>query len=257
MLAAALWVGQWLRGRAAPDDVLGGLANLDPDAPPVIAVDANAPVPLVSLLGVLKVRAVDTAWLLLPRPGRVQGWPPGLAAAFEPAVLMTTAGQPVGLLRLGRHGWRMDPASGASVAELAGSAASPRGTARAFAQLLDEYAVRLGALGLDRPARRELASGWTRALEHLPPDLDRAAAGLLHRIALVLDAVDVALSDEGAAVTAAEARARSRELRALAGQLADLVVGLVAGLNLAPARQPAQLRPTTGASSSAPHPRPA
>lgn len=257
MLVAALWVGQWLRGRAAPDDVLSGLATLDPDAPATVQVDAGAPAPLVVLLGALKGRAADSAWLLLPRPGRIQGWPPGLAETLEPAVLVTAAEKPVGLLRLGRTGWRLDPASGANVAELAGAAASPRGSARAFALLLDGFAVRLGALGLDRPARRSLAGPWTSAVQHLPPGLDPAAAALLHRVALVLDAVAVALADEGAAVTAAEARARSGELRTLTGELADLVVGLVAGLNLAPAGPPTQPRPTTGASSAAADPRPA
>lgn len=256
MLAAALWVGQWLGGRVAPDDVLSGLARLDPDAPPVVAVDSGTPAPLVGLLSTLRGRGADGAWLLLPRPGRIQGWPPALAGPHEPAVLVTAAGAPVGILRLGRSGWRMDPATGASVTELAAAAATPRGTARAFASLLHESAERLGSLGLDRPARRPLAGDWTQAMEHVPPGVDPTAAGLLRRIALILDAVGVALSDEGAAVTAAEARARAGELRALATAVEDVLVGLVGGLNMIRAGQPAPTRPT-GADSCAPDPRPA
>ncbi|MGB8021066.1 MAG: hypothetical protein WCF04_07565, partial [Candidatus Nanopelagicales bacterium] len=141
--------------------------------------------------------------------------------------------------------------------ELAGAAATPRAAGRVFASLLHEYAQRLGSLGLDRPARRSLAGDWTLAMEQVPPGVEPTAAGLLQRIVLVLDAVCVASSDEGAAVTAAEARARSGELRSLAGEMEDLLVALVGGLNAVPVGQPSPMRPATGAGSCAPDPRPA
>jgi hypothetical protein len=60
---------------------------------------------------------------------------------------------------------------------------------------------------------------------------------LLVRLAALHDALDLALVEEGAAVTAAEARARAAEVRAVLGEVEDVVVGVVGGLN-APLPQP-------------------
>ncbi|HYN57688.1 MAG TPA: hypothetical protein VES03_10875, partial [Motilibacterales bacterium] len=53
---------------------------------------------------------------------------------------------------------------------------------------------------------------------------------------------DLALGDDGAAVTAGEARARAAEVRAVVGQVQDVIVGVIGGLN-APAPVVGELRP--------------
>ena len=45
------------------------------------------------------------------------------------------------------------------------------------------------------------------------------------------DALDLALAEDGAAVTAAESRSRSGELRAVVGHVEDIIAGLGGGLN--------------------------
>ena len=75
---------------------------------------------------------------------------------------------------------------------------------------------------------------WLKVAQALfkkpPSGLDAATRDLLGRIATVRDALDLALADDGAAVTSGEARARGDVLASLAGQLEDLLCSLVAGL---------------------------
>ncbi len=52
------------------------------------------------------------------------------------------------------------------------------------------------------------------------------------RLAALHDALDLAAVEEGAAVTAAEARARTAEVLAVRGQVEDVIAGVVGGLNV-------------------------
>ncbi|MGB7981563.1 MAG: hypothetical protein WCF36_12305, partial [Candidatus Nanopelagicales bacterium] len=74
---------------------------------------------------------------------------------------------------------------------------------------------------------------WRTALARLPAGTDPQALALVTRIAALRDALDLALAEDGAAVTAAEARARAARIRAVAGDVEDVLCGLVGGLNIA------------------------
>ena len=52
---------------------------------------------------------------------------------------------------------------------------------------------------------------------------------LLVRLAALHDALDLARVEEGAAVTAGEARARAAEMLAVLGQVEDVIAGVVGG----------------------------
>lgn len=225
MVCAALWLGSWLRGAAAPDDVLGSLVALHPDAPAVVHIDGAPPAGLLDLLAA--VGGMHAAWLLLPRPGRTLGWPSGVREAPQPAILLSRDEVGVALLRHGRPGWRLDAVAGPSVLTLAAEALSPRAAARALDALLAEGAQRLGRLGLDRPAVRAPADTWTLEMRRMPDGVDAGARGVLHRVAALQDLLALALADDGAAVTSGEARARADELRRIAHALDDIVVSLI------------------------------
>jgi hypothetical protein len=117
---------------------------------------------------------------------------------------------------------------------LEATALTARQARRVFEAALAESAVRLERLGLERAPAGPRDRGWQRALAAGPSGLDPEVRGVLHRTATVLDALDLALADDGAAVTSGEARARAGEIRALLGQVEDLVAGVVGGLNPRP-----------------------
>jgi hypothetical protein len=227
VLVAALWLDRWVRGEAPADDVLGGICAVGGC---VVAWPDEPPGPAADLLGWIRRSGADRAWLVLPRPGRTLGWPPGAPGLPEPAVLLSAGGQPVGLVRAADPGWRVTAAAGADLPALAAQACSARAGARQFGGVVAGAAHRIARLGLDRAAAGPLAGPWSRALSHLPHGTEPDLAALLHRIGQVLDALAVAQRDDGAAVTAGEALARSRELRHVAGEVEDVVVGVVAGL---------------------------
>jgi hypothetical protein len=217
MLGCALWVGAWLRGRASSDDTIDALAGLVPDAP--------GGVMLVSV----RSTAAESAWLLLPRPGRPLGWPRDAEGPPEPAVLLCRADDPVALLRTGPAGWRLDRVGLCNVAPLAAAALAPRAAARAFAAAVSEGAEQLERMDLARAQDRALPSRWRSAAHAHPPGLDPSAVEVLVRVATLLDALDLALATDGAAVTAAEARGRAGALASVRDALEDIVCGLVGG----------------------------
>jgi hypothetical protein len=222
MLAASLWVGAWLRGQVGFDDTADALDRIAPDA-------AAAP-----LLPALRASGSNHTWLLMPRGGRTIGWPSGSPDAPGPAVLLGAGTAPVGLVRLGGPGWRLDPAPGAAIAPLQAAALPGRAAARALGDLLVHAAAGFERLGLERRPATASDDRWQRALRPAPPGLAADAAMVLLRAARVRDALDLARLDDGAAVTAGEAHARADALRRLADGIDDLLVEVVAGLN--PAR---------------------
>jgi hypothetical protein len=106
-----------------------------------------------------------------------------------------------------------------------------RSGARALAEAVTAAAERLEQLGLDRAATRSASREWEVALGLLPRGPDYQVEALLVRLAALHDVLDLALVEEGAAITAAEARARAAEVRAVLGQVEDVIAGVVGGLN--------------------------
>jgi hypothetical protein len=238
MTTTALWLGAWLRGAAGSDDLLEAMALAAPDAPAVGSVNGAPASPLPDLLRAIRQSGADSTWLLLPRPGRLIGWPPGVDGAPVPAVLLGRGDRAVGLLRHGTNGWRWDPAQPATIIPLQAGMLTARSGARALAEAVTAAAHRLEELGLDRAATRPAPREWEAALGRLPRGLDPQVEALLVRLAALHDALDLALVEEGAAVTAAEARARAAEVRAVLGEVEDVVVGVVGGLNAPPRPSP-------------------
>jgi hypothetical protein len=249
--AVALWLEAWARGRAGADDLLAVLADAAPDTPAMLTAPEGA-APLEALLRMLRTLGVVGAWPVLPRAGRAVGWPGDLPGAPTPIVLLVgvtqqqgPAPEPVepalvglGVLQATPSGWSVMGGE-VPLAALLAEGLSPRAGARRFTELLDAAARELGRLGLERAPSRRATSRWAGALVQLPTSTDPALAALLHRVATVLDALELALADDGAAVTAAEARARSAGLLRLHGELVDLVTAVAVGASVAtPSLQP-------------------
>ena len=230
MSATALWLEAWLRGSAGSDDLLEQLARTAPDAPARVLIE-GADHELPDLLRRLRAFRAPRTWLLLPRPGRPGGWPVGLGGSPEPAVLISGEGSAGGLLRSGRTGWSWDACGDSSVALLESGMLTAGAGARALAEAAAEAAQRLESLGLERRPTLAHPDQWETAMRHVPAGLDSPVHSLLIRLAVLHDALDLALAEDGAAVTAAESLARSGELRAVVGHVEDIIAGLVGGLN--------------------------
>jgi hypothetical protein len=235
MTTTALWLGAWLRGAAGSDDLLEAMALAAPDAPAVGSVNGAPASPLPDLLRAIRQSGAQSTWLLLPRPGRTLGWPTGVEGAPVPSVLLSRGDHAVGLLRHGASGWLWGPAQSATISPLQAGMLTARSGARALAEAVTAAAHRLEELGLDRAATRPAPREWEVALGRLPRGLDPQVEALLVRLAALHDALDLALVEEGAAVTAGEARARAAEVLAVLGGVEDVIVGVVGGLN-APTR---------------------
>ncbi len=230
--AAALWVGAWLRGTAASDDLLCALARLAPDGPAVAHLDGAPPSGLADLLAHLRARGATDAWLLLPRPGQLVGWPPGVSGDPAAAVLVSDAERALGLLGHTRAGWTWTSVpEGAALSALRAHMRTARAGARDLASAVTSAAVDLEQLGLDRAPTRAVVPAWQSAQGRLPHALDPQVSALVLRIAVLRDALDLALAEPGAAVTAAEARARAARIHAVVGEVEDILCGIVGGLN--------------------------
>lgn len=250
MTATAIWLRAWLSGSAGSDDLLEVLARVAPDTPPLVVPAGSRPRPLPDLLRALRASSAPRVWLLLPRPGHPGAWPREVLDPPQAAVLVgaghragaprsegigpTGTAPPVqesGLVRAAAAGWRWDPAPEARVL-LEGQALTARAGARALAEAVTDAAARLEPLGLDRAATQQAPRVWQQAMGHLPLGLHPAQQSLLVRLAELHDALDLALLDMGGAVTAAEARARSGEVRAVIGAVEDIICGVIGGMNV-------------------------
>jgi hypothetical protein len=239
MTATALWLGSWLRGAAGSDDLLEAMAQAFPDAPALGSVQGGPATSLPDLLRAVRMSGADSTWLLLPRPGRTIGWPPGALGAPVPAVLLSRGDRAVGLLRHEPSGWCWEHVESAAISALQADTLTARSGARALAEAVTAAADRLEQLGLDRAPTRPAPREWESALGWRPPGLDPRVEALLARLAALHDALDLALIEEGAAVTAGESRARAAEVRGVLGEVEDVIVGVVGGMNAAaaPARE--------------------
>ncbi len=169
MTSAAVWLGSWLRGTAGSDDLLEAMALVAPDAPEVGSLQGAPPTPLPDLLRAIRVTGAQDTWLLLPRPGRTIGWPPGADGVPEPAVLLSRGDHAVGMLRHGATGWRWDDVGSVPLAALQSGVLTARSGARALAEAVTAAAERLETLGLDRVATRAAPHAWEVGHGSAPP----------------------------------------------------------------------------------------
>jgi hypothetical protein len=235
----ALWLDAWARGAASADDLLEALAGAAPDTPQVLAAGQGAE-PLAALLRQARGAGVTAAWPVLPRAGRVAGWPRDVPGHPVPAVLLGRGGPApaaLALLRAAPPGWLLS-ATAVPVDPLLAEALTARAATRRFTELVDGAARELARLGLERRSPHSPVRRWAEALADLPAALDPALAALLQRTGMVLDALELALADDGAAVTAAEARARTTSLHRLHADLVDLVAAASVGAAASPGPRP-------------------
>ncbi len=240
MAALALWLGQWMRRETSPDELFSALAELAPDTSPQVLTESG-PQPLTHLLAALTAARADAAWVVLPRPGGPGPLPVEDGHAVQPLILVSAARRACLVIAQERGAWslrgadRRDLGVGPATAfvdpvlRLESGALAPRAARRRLLEMLSDGTERLRALALDRPTDRVPGTRWSAALSVLPDGIDADAAEVLQRAALILDALDMALSEDGSAVTAREATLRRRELLSLSDDLQDLVVSVVNG----------------------------
>lgn len=214
----ALWFSAWAAGTVSLDAARDGIVADDVTHHVVGLPDRDEPVPLILALGLLRTEGGTSAGLALPVPGDLLGLAGpadfnGEVVDVGEGVLVHGAG--LGLVPHRTGGavqWRCHQA----VTEP--QLPDPSEADGALRQALVGTADRLAALDVAR-WRPEVADELTALRRHVdlafPPGMvDRAVrlAGLALRCRTV---VELALEDDGGAVTAAEADARSEALRPL------------------------------------------
>lgn len=212
----AWWGTAWLRGHVAPDDVVD--AVLQDDATHLVAFPDAAPAPLVTALGRLRAAGADACGAALP----AEGDPVGLGGPAELNAAALEAGEAVvvvdaagtGLLGLvpSRVGagvtWQVLRAARRQLPDVGEAdrglrtalpAAADALAALEVARWRPEVADRL--IGLRRPPAVDAPPG-------VPPRCaELAGAGLQ-----ALEVADLALEDDGGALTALEAETRRAAL---------------------------------------------
>ena len=214
----AWWLTAWLRGLASPDDLV--TAVLDDDAAHHVAglPGQDDLVPLALTLGALRATGATGAGLALP----VDGDPVGLggpvpfnAEALEAGEAVVLVGGGAGLvpLRLGRGVvWHCQEAARRQVPDIGEADRALRG----------ELIVTANALAALEVARwrpevaDELSNLQHRVDPVAPPGTPALCVDLAGRALQALGIVDLALADDGAAITAAEIEQRRTALTGLA-----------------------------------------
>ncbi|MEI7777823.1 MAG: hypothetical protein WCJ42_00150 [Actinomycetes bacterium] len=212
------WGNSWLAGQAAADDLL------DAVAPPRVIRDSDGEDrELLQGLRELQRKGVRGFQLALPVPGD----PSGIAAEpqiIAAAVAVQAAAVAIGcdlLLLPNDAGWSVLPYAAPMLAAGVRPPAGGQSSREAEADLTDALAsttAQLHTLDLARMRpdfERILESGWLGS-QSFPTDLGERNLKLIHTAARVLQIVDMAQLDDGAALTASEARYRTGALRALA-----------------------------------------
>lgn len=225
----AWWLTAWLRGHVSPDDLVS--AVLDGDAAHHVAglPGEDDLVPLALSLGALRATGATGAGLALPVEGDLVGLggpTPFNAEALEAgeAVVLVDGGAGLVPLRLGRGVvWHWREADRRQVPDI-GEAD------RLLRHELIETANRLATLDVAR-WRPEVADELIRlhrpAPLVVPPGTPALCADLAARGLQALAIVDLALADDGAALTAHEAEQRRTALTGLgrAGRRALVAAG--------------------------------
>ncbi|HET6167512.1 MAG TPA: hypothetical protein VFE07_11850 [Marmoricola sp.] len=211
----AWWGTAWLRGRVVTDLVLD--AVLGGDATHVVAglPEIEGAVPLARALAELRIGGVETCGLALPMPGD----PVGIGGPRELSTAALEAGEAVVAGGIG-----LVPRRVGSAVEWSAYAASSRQLAdvgetdRALRLALQESAVALADLDVAR-WRPEAADALMDL--HRPPRLEpppgtpRRCAELAARALQAQAIVDLALEDDGGALSAVEIAARRAALQPL------------------------------------------
>lgn len=213
----AWWLTAWLRGQVSPDDLVTAVVADDAAHDVTGLPGEEAPVPLTLALAAVRRCGATAAGLALP----VDGDPVGLGGppAFNhdahevgEAVVLIDGGAGLVPFRAGRGVvWQWREAHRRQVPDL-GEAD------RALRQSLLETATRLAALEVAkwRPEVADELSNLHRlpALA-APPGTPPLSADLAARALQALAIVDLALDDDGAAITAFDADARRAALSGL------------------------------------------
>ncbi len=222
----AWWLTAWLRGLVSPDELLDSVRGDDAAHDVVDLPGAREPVPLVLSLGRLRGLGATGAGLALPAEGDLVGLggPPAFnleAVDQGEAVVLADAGLGLVPVRAGRGVvWRALPASRRQLPDVGEADRSLRsaliGTADALAALevarwRPELADELMALRRHQP-------------EPGPAGTPPACVDLASRGCLALRIVDLALEDDGVAISVAEAAARREAVRSLGAAARRAVV---------------------------------
>lgn len=208
----AVWVGAWMRGQAALDDLL---AHLEPPPQVVTGVPgADSAQPLGLALGALRSAGATGVGAALPRPGDplgLAGPPLFNAAAIEAGGAVLFAGTGLGLTPAtvgGAVEWRCSPAHPPPWSDL-GEADS------LLRQALLDVTTRL--VDLDVASWQPAIPDALMNLRHrptppLPPRCDQRRLDTVRRALLCLDVVRLAGQAQDGAITAGEVEARRRAL---------------------------------------------
>ena len=213
----AWWLSAWLRGDAGPDDVLDAVVAAD--AAHDVSGLADEPLPLVLALGRIRAAGARSAGLALPSPGD----PVGLGGPREFNVAALEVGEAVllegaGLGRVPRRAgagvvWVARPAERRPLADL--------GEADRMLRVgVSESATALAALEVAawRPeVADELMNLRHRPAYAAPVGTPPRAVDLAGRAVQALGIVDLAMEDQGGAVSALEIMRREDALRPLEG----------------------------------------
>lgn len=214
----AWWISAWLRGDASPDAVRDAVLDGDAAHHVLDLPGSPEPMPLLLALGTVRRAGTVSAGLALPVPGDPVGL--GGPAAFNAAALeageaVVLAGADLGLVphRAGAGvTWQAFPAGRRGLEDLG---EADRGLRRA---LLDA-ANTLAELDVARwrpEVADELMDLRRQPTYAAPSGTPGGAVALAGRATTALRIVDLALEDEGGAVSLHEATARDEALRPLA-----------------------------------------
>ena len=215
----AAWGTAALAGGVSLDEAADRVAGAD-DAPHRVFGVPGEPngVNVAYTLGRLRALGVTSLRLVLPRPGDATGLPGPPAfnerAVSHGAAVLTHGGTTLGILDETRGAW--------TAHEVAADPRTPLGLRDAERELLrvtreaTEVLMRLDVARWEPAAAEVLAHQSNRATRPpLPPSFPPDAVMVLTHAQRIAMIVDAARASDGAAVTAAEARARADVLREL------------------------------------------
>ena len=210
-----LWFNAWVSGSVSLDEARDGIVGDDAAHDVVGLPDRDEPVPLILALGVLRAERATGAGLALPEPGDPLGLcgPASFnAEALETGEAVVLEGADLGLVPA-RAGagvvWRCLPAaSRRQVPGLGEADTELRGTLPRVADTLADLDV---ARWRPDVADELMALGSAGPLA-LPPGTDPRVARVVERADRCRHLVQLALVDDGAALSAAEASARREPL---------------------------------------------
>lgn len=222
----AWWLSAWLRGDASPDDVVDAVLAGDAAHDVVGLDDGGGIASLIVCLGRIRSLGARSAGLALPVPGH----PCGLGGPKEFNLAATESGEAVVLEGAGaglvphRAGsgvvWQLHPAQRRPLVDLGEADRALRTT---MTETVDAL------VDLDVARWRPEVADELMNLRHVPsydapPGTPAAATSLVGRGLQALGIIDLALEDQGGAVTVEETVHREEAFRPLAQAARQAVV---------------------------------